>query len=82
MALSNCSQCMKLFKNAMSRSLCPACFGQQIFGKKEPPYERPAPEPVSAHRIIGPEHALRCEVRAQEGRAHGGSVRWGLVKFW
>ena len=84
MALSNCTQCTKLFQNPMKRALCPECFGQRIFGKKavEPEAEAEELEPVTSVRIVDPEHVLRCEVRAQEGRAHKGSVRWGKAKFW
>ncbi|MNR80413.1 hypothetical protein D3C72_111360 [compost metagenome] len=84
MALSNCSQCTKLFQNVMGRKLCPECYGQHVFGSKptDPEPEVETPEPVSASRLIGAEHALRCEVRAEEGRAHRGSVRWGKTKFW
>lgn len=84
MALSNCSQCSKLFQNPLKRSECPECFGQRIFGRKptesEPEVEEP--ESILATRLIGVEHALRCEVLAEEGRAHKGSVRWGKSKFW
>jgi predicted nucleic acid-binding Zn-ribbon protein len=84
MALSNCTQCTKLFQNVMGRSLCPECYGQRVFGRKpdesEPEVEET--EPVLATRLIGAEHALRCEVRAEEGRAHRGSFRWGQAKFW
>lgn len=84
MALSNCTQCTKLYQNVMNRKLCPECYGQRIFGSKptEPEPEAVEVEPVSASRLIGAEHALRCEVRAEEGRAHRGTVRWGKAKFW
>lgn len=84
MALSNCTQCTKLFQNSMSRSLCPECFGQRIFGRNisEPEPEIQEPDPVLATRLIGVEHALRCEVLADEGRAHKGTFRWGKAKFW
>ena len=84
MALSNCSQCTKLFQNVMRRKLCPECYGQKVFGRKptEAEDEVETPDSVSATRLIGAEHALRCEVLADEGRAHRGSVRWGKSKFW
>jgi len=84
MALSNCAQCTKLFQNVMGRKLCPECYGQHVFGSKpaEPEKDVEDPEPISASRLIGAEHALRCEVRAEEGRAHRGSIRWGKAKFW
>jgi len=84
MALSNCTQCTKLFQNSMGRKLCPECYGQRVFGQKllEPEAEVTPPESMLATRLIGAEHALRCEVRAEEGRAHRSSVRWGKTKFW
>ena len=85
MAMSNCTQCTKLYQNTMGRKLCPECYGQRIFGGKptEPePEEVTPPEPVLATRLIGAEHALRCEVRAEEGRAHKGTFRFGHAKFW
>jgi hypothetical protein len=84
MALSNCAQCTKLFQNTMSRKLCPECYGQSLFGRKatELVPENEAPEPVLATRLIGAAHALRCEIRAEEGRAHRGSIQWGKAKFW
>ncbi len=84
MALSNCNQCTKLFQNALSRTLCPECYGQRIFGRKQEELAAACeiPDLHVAPRLIGVEHALRCEVRADEGRAHKGSVRWGKAKFW
>lgn len=83
--MTNCSQCSKLFRNVMGRNLCPECFGQRIFGRK--PLEDPKAdflpsEPVTAPRLIGAVHALRCEVRAEAGRAHRGTFRFGRAKFW
>lgn len=84
MALSNCAKCDQLFQNVMHRKLCPACYGQSIFGQKpvEAAPEVRAPEAILATRRVGAEHALRCEIRADEARAHRGTVRWGRAKFW
>jgi predicted nucleic acid-binding Zn-ribbon protein len=84
MAMSNCTQCSQLFQNTMSRTLCPECFGQRVFGQKPstPGPAGEAPQPLLAHRLVGAAHALRCEVRADEGRAHRNSVHWGKAKFW
>lgn len=84
MALTNCAQCSRLFQNAMSRTLCPECFGQRVFGQRspEPEPEAQAPRELLSSRLLGAAHALRCEVRADEGRAHASSRQWGKAKFW
>lgn len=84
--MNNCSRCGRLHRDDHGRGLCPACFGQKIFGK--PALDLRAPEPkheprtASSIGLNSPEHLLRCEIYARKGLAHAGGVHRGCSSHW
>lgn len=83
----NCIRCDRLFRQEERRDLCPACFGQKVFGRAPQPTPRAMDllrEPVLAVRRDwqSPEHALRTELRARQALAHTPGVRRGQTSHW
>lgn len=79
-SLTNCVRCEKAFNDYSGRSVCAACRGKKAFGTalETPKCAEPAQPLLRATPLIRETvHALRCDIRAQQARAHEPSIQIG-----